>query len=175
MEDKHYYLITPLFQKNLEHLIYLKRIKKYELAKELNISGSNITNYLSGTVKRIGEDVVKNICNFFNVTFAELFDSDLSSPQRNKVKESKLEYKINPDTLDISIFLYFVKQIDLKYTDEKFIEIFKISKSKFFDGIGKKELDISFLTKFIEDDLDLNDLFKYRNFQDVYKNVFDIQ
>jgi len=69
---------TALFSQKLNKLIERNNIKKIDLAKELGVSKSAVSNYLSGvSVPKI--DMIIKIAAFFGVSFEELINTNTES------------------------------------------------------------------------------------------------
>ena len=74
------------FSKNLKKLRKIHNLTLVELSKESKISKSTLSDYENGkSVPPL--DVISEICNYFNVTFEQISNSEISELEIEKNKE----------------------------------------------------------------------------------------
>jgi len=89
-----------LFSKNLKYLMKTHGMKNVTLAKELGLSKSAISNYISGGIPK--REVLEKISNYFKVTQDDLIKSDIEL--KVTLKEDKIERNEIPVLLNNTQF-----------------------------------------------------------------------
>ena len=81
-----------LFSKNLKQLLKKNNIKNIDLANELGLSKSAISNYLSGTMPKM--KTIADIATFFDVSYDSLIGRDIDTATIKLNESGKLVYTL---------------------------------------------------------------------------------
>lgn len=98
-------LLTDEIRKRLEHTIIQQKLSNYKIAKELNISATTLSNYLTGKVKKADNTKIEAICRVLGISLHWL------TTGQNKVSMS--EYQVHPEAPESEDLKEVVKQIFL--------------------------------------------------------------
>ena len=104
MEEKRYIVITTLFLSNLDELMFINKVKKYELSSKIGISQSLLTSYYKGSVKKISSEVAQNIADYFKINIDELFKEKAITS--NTVSEPIISYGTNEFKCKVDLETY---------------------------------------------------------------------
>ena len=118
------------FIKNLDYLLEQNKMKKSDLAREINVAPSTITAWYNGKYEKVSLQILKRLSIFFNVTMDELVNDDLSNSN-----EIKLIYSSK----------YFTKE-ELIYIDN-FVKLIDSYKEKIYSYDAFKDLNHTKFTK----------------------------
>lgn len=96
------------FIKNLDYLLEQNKMKKSDLAREINVAPSTITAWYNGKYEKVSLQILKRLSIFFNITMDELVNDDLSNSNEIKLIYSS-KYFTKEELISID---NFVKLID---------------------------------------------------------------
>lgn len=85
MDRKNYFLL-PEVQQRLQEAIAESNLTMYQIAKNLGLSPSTISNYLSGSVKKPNRDKLSAVCRELGITLEWLLTGE------NKISEISPRY-----------------------------------------------------------------------------------
>lgn len=80
------------FIENLDYLLEKKKIKKSDLAREINVAPSTISAWYNGKYEKVSLQVLKKLSSYFNVTMDELVNDDLCNSNEIKLIYSSKDF-----------------------------------------------------------------------------------